>query len=111
VGKGRQLSDHKDSPLAMTQGNDEKLQIAQASTSTSGSASLTLSTPEGKENDDFEQRLANLPEQHREEILRQYDLPTSQATILTMLGFATWVEMLLMVAGTILSIGAGPSRL
>lgn len=109
MGKGTQQSDHQDSPLAMTQGDDEKLQIPQASTS--GSASLTLSTPEGKENDDFEQRLANLPERHREEILRQYDLPTSQATILTMLGFATWVEVLLMVVGTILSIGAGPFRL
>jgi hypothetical protein len=94
----------------MTQRDEEKPQVAQRSTSTSGSASLTLSTPETKENNDFEQRLEKLPEQHREAILRQYDVPTCQATILTMLGFATWVEVFLMIAGTILAIAAGPSR-
>ena len=96
----------------MTQYDDEKLRVDQPSTWTSGSTSLTPSAPDvEKENDDFERHLANLPEQYREEILRQYDVPTSKATIFTILGFATWVEMLLMVVGTLLSIGAGTSRL
>lgn len=71
--------------------------------------SSTSTTPEevGKIEDDFEHRLASLPEQYREEILRQYDLPTCKATLLTILGYATWVEVLLMIAGTLLSICAG----
>jgi len=60
-----------------------------------------------EEKDDFQLRLAKLPDQYREEILRQYDLPTSKATPLTILGFATWVEVLLMIAGTLFAIGAG----
>ena len=96
----------------MTQRDDEKPQVDQPSTSTSGSPSLTPSAPGAeKETDDFEQRLSNLPEQYRVEILRQYDVPTVKATIFAILGFATWVEVLLMIAGTIFSIGAGTSRL
>jgi hypothetical protein len=55
----------------------------------------------------FEERLTTLPEQYREEVLRQYDLPESKATLLSILGLATWFEIFLMVAGTFLSIAAG----
>ena len=56
---------------------------------------------------DFEKRLAKLPEKYRQEILHQYDFPDSKATLLSILGLATWVEVLLMIAGTIFSIAAG----
>ena len=55
----------------------------------------------------FEERLTTLPEQYREEVLRQYDLPESKATLLSILGLATWFEIFLMVTGTFLSIAAG----
>lgn len=56
---------------------------------------------------EFPKRLEGLPKQYREEILRQYEIPTSKATLLTILKSATWVEVLLMIFATILSIGAG----
>ena len=70
------------------------------------SASSASETDEKKEVE-YEARLATLPEEYRDEVLRQYDLPESKATILSIFAFATWMEILLMVAGTIFSIGAG----
>ena len=78
--------------------------------STSVSASPTKTEVE-KEDDDFVQRLRALPEQYREEILRQYDLPATKGSLVAILGFATWVEVILMAVGSILSIGAGPNPL
>jgi hypothetical protein len=71
-----------------------------------GASVSELETDEKKEVE-YEARLATLPEEYREEVLRQYDLPASKATVLSILSFATWLEIFLMVAGTILSIGAG----
>jgi len=58
--------------------------------------------------DNFEERLAGLPEKYREEILKQYDMPDVKVTLFGVLRHATWVEILLMVAGTFLSIASGP---
>ena len=83
----------------MTQKESGKEHVAESSVSESD---------EKKDKDkEFEERLAALPEQYREEVLRQYDLPESKATLLSILRYATWVEIFMMVAGTILSIGAG----
>ena len=60
-----------------------------------------------KELAEFPKRLEGLPKKYREEILRQYEIPTSKATLLTILGSATWMEVLLMIFATILSITAG----
>lgn len=64
-----------------------------------------------KDDDDFQQRLASLPQQHREEILRQYELPICKASLLSLLGFARWVEVIMMIVGSIFSIAAGTDRL
>ena len=57
--------------------------------------------------DDFEERLAGLPEKYRDEILKQYDIPQIKVSLFGILQHATWVEILLMVAGTFLSIASG----
>ena len=68
-------------------------------------------TPESGEpelkKDDFEDRLGSLPEKYRDEILRQYDIPQTKVTLLSVLEHATWAEILLMTAGTLLSIASG----
>ena len=78
-----------------------------ADTVTANASASSGSETDEKKEVEYEARLATLPEEYRDEVLRQYDLPESKATILSILAFATWVEILLMVTGTILSIGAG----
>jgi len=60
-----------------------------------------------KVKDEFKERLATLPEQYREEILKQYDLPEASATLLSVFKYASWKEALLMVIGTFMAIGSG----
>lgn len=57
--------------------------------------------------DDFEQRLAGLPEMYRDEILRQYDIPQTKVSLLAVLRHATLFEKLLMIVGTIMAIASG----
>lgn len=72
-------------------------------------ASAPDTTPELEtQKDDFEERLAGLPEKYRDEILKQYDIPGTKVTLFGVLRHATWVEILLMVSGTLLSIASGP---
>ena len=61
--------------------------------------------------DDFEERLAGLSRNYREEILQQYDIPKSRATLLAVFQHATWLEKLLMILGTVMSITSGDSHL
>jgi ATP-binding cassette, subfamily B (MDR/TAP), member 1 len=58
-------------------------------------------------NDDFEQRLAGLPERYRDEILRQYDIPQTEVSLLAVLRHATWFEKVLMIVGSIMSVATG----
>lgn len=57
--------------------------------------------------DDFEQRLAGLPDKYRDEILRQYDVPQTKVSLFAVLRRATWFETFLMIVGTIMSIATG----
>jgi hypothetical protein len=59
--------------------------------------------------DDFELRLDALPEKYRTEILRQYDLPEVKVTLLTTFQYATWIEVLLMLVGSLAAAAAGIS--
>jgi hypothetical protein len=60
--------------------------------------------------EEFEAKLASLPEQYREAILRQYDIPDTKMSLLGVLRYATPFEILLMIVGAILSIAAGTRR-
>jgi ABC transporter transmembrane region len=60
-----------------------------------------------KKEDDFEQRLAGLPEKYKEEILKQYDVPTAKYTLLSVLRYATLSEKALMVLGGITATASG----
>ena len=92
--------------MTCEEGSDETFKVFESRSTPKSKTEL-----EKKDDDDFEQRLASLPQQCREEILRQYDLPTFKVTLFSMLGFATWVEVILMIVGSMLSIGAGTNRL
>lgn len=59
---------------------------------------------------DFEQRLAHLPENQRKNVLRQYEMPNVNATLLDVLRWATSFEVALMGLGTVLAVAAGSSR-
>src|SRR5438046_9676325 len=48
-----------------------------------------------------------LPKKYREEILRQYDLPTKKATVLDIFHWATPLDTFLMLIGTLMAIAAG----
>jgi len=80
----------------------------QLSDSPSATSALNATTETEAKKDDFEERLAGLPETYRNEILKQYDIPETKVTLFGVLRHATWVEVLLMVAGTFLSIASGP---
>jgi len=80
----------------------------QHSHSPSATRPLDTTTDTETKKDDFEERLAGLPEKYRNEILKQYDVPETKVTLFGVLRHATVVEILLMVAGTILSIASGP---
>lgn len=51
--------------------------------------------------------LDRLPEKHREEILKQYDLPKVNVNFFTLLGYGNYVDYALQVVGSIMSVGAG----
>jgi hypothetical protein len=51
--------------------------------------------------------LDQLPEKHREEILKQYDLPKVSVNLFTLLGYGNYVDYALQVVGSIMSVGAG----
>jgi hypothetical protein len=74
--------------------------------STSGANTVKTCVP-GEEKGEFEAKLEGLPEKYREEILKQYDLPESSASLVSIFKHASWVECLLMAVGTVMSIGAG----
>jgi hypothetical protein len=57
--------------------------------------------------EEFEAKLASLPEQYRAAILRQYDIPDTKMSILGVLRYATPFEIFLMILGTVLSIASG----
>ena len=80
----------------------------QLSYSPSATSALDTTTDTETKKDVFEERLAGLPEKYRSEILKQYDIPETKVTLFGVLRHATWVEVLLMVAGTFLSIASGP---
>lgn len=72
------------------------------------SPSKEKAVPHGPElEDDFDAKLASLPERHRAEILRQYDIPNAKVTLFAVLHYATPFEIFLMLVGLLLSIGAG----
>lgn len=83
--------------------------------SQSSTASATIPADDGagtpeEEKDQFKVKLEGLPEKYKEEILKQYDLPDTKATLFSILKYATWVEIVLMVVGTLMSIGSGTSH-
>jgi hypothetical protein len=59
----------------------------------------------------FEERLALLPENYREQILRQYELSDKKYTVIDVLRWANPLEIGLMILGTLVAIGAGPISL
>ena len=65
------------------------------------------STENENNEDDFEKRLAGLPEKYRDEILRQYEIPEDKVTLFAVLRHATMFEKLLMIIGTIMAIASG----
>src|SRR5436190_17350876 len=60
-----------------------------------------------KQDDDFEKRLAGLPDQYRDEILRQYEIPETNASLFAVLRYATLFEKLLMIIGAFMAIASG----
>jgi hypothetical protein len=54
--------------------------------------------------------LDRLPTQYREEILKQYDLPQTKVSFLTVFRYATPLEYAMQVIGLIAAIGAGTLR-
>ena len=76
--------------------------------STSAANTVKSGVPDDeKEKGEFEAKLQGLPEKYREEILKQYDLPETKASLISILKHAKGIEILLMVVGTLMSIGSG----
>jgi len=87
----------------------------------SSSASAELSAPnsthgvldhdnkqkDADDQDEFEAKLAQLPAVYRAEILKQYEIPDTKVTIFSIYAYSTWVETLLMIVGTVCSVGSG----
>ncbi len=59
----------------------------------------------------LEAMLERLPSHYRKEILKQYDLPETKVSIMTILGFATPLEVGLQILGLLCAIAAGIARL
>lgn len=55
-------------------------------------------------------QLEQLPEKHREEILKQYDLPNVKVNLFTILGYGTSLDFTLQIVGGLMSLGAGISH-
>jgi hypothetical protein len=78
--------------------------------STSKTVTNATTPDDGSEKeDDFQLRLNGLPEKYRDEILRQYELPEVKATLFTIFRYATWIEVLLMLVGSLTAAAAGIS--
>ena len=75
--------------------------------SATASASATANGAPEDEKGEFQTKLEGLPQKYKEEILKQYELPETNASLVSILKYATWVETLLMVVGTLMSIGSG----
>ena len=56
---------------------------------------------------DDKDQLDQLPEKHREEILKQYDLPNVKVNLFTILGYGTPLDFAMQIVGSIMSVGAG----
>lgn len=56
---------------------------------------------------DDKDQLDQLPEKHREEILKQYDLPNVKVNLFTILGYGTPLDFTMQIVGSIMSVGAG----
>jgi hypothetical protein len=55
----------------------------------------------------LEETLARLPTRFREELARQYDLPDNKISIIDILRYATPLEVVMMIVGTVMAIVAG----
>jgi hypothetical protein len=86
---------------------EKELAISQSPSATGSTVIPTESFDQEKKEEDFQERLAGLPEKYKEEILRQYDLPETKVSFLAILGHATWIEVVLMVVGSLMSIASG----
>jgi hypothetical protein len=51
--------------------------------------------------------LDQLPEKHRDEILKQYDLPDVKVNLFTILGYGTPLDFVLQSFGSVMAVGAG----
>lgn len=51
--------------------------------------------------------LDQLPDKHREEILKQYDLPIAKVNFFTILGYGTPLDFVLQSLGSVMAVGAG----
>jgi hypothetical protein len=87
-------------------GDEEKVSTAQP---LSGADFLTDKSK--TEDESFDAKLSQLPEQYRAEILRQYEIPEEKVSLLAVLRFATLLEKLLMVIGLLMSIAAGTKHM
>jgi hypothetical protein len=54
-------------------------------------------------------RLDALPQKHRDELLKQYDLPEVKVNLIKLLGYGTPVDVVLQLVGSIMAFGAGLS--
>jgi hypothetical protein len=73
-------------------------------------SAVTETAESKKDNEEFEERLAGLPEKYRDEILRQYDIPETNVSLFAVLRHATLFENLLMIVGTLMAIASGISH-
>jgi len=51
--------------------------------------------------------LDKLPDKHREEILKQYELPNVKVNFFTILGYGTPLDFALQILGSVMSVAAG----
>jgi len=56
---------------------------------------------------DDKEQLDLLPEKHREEILKQYDLPNVKVNLFTLLGYGTPLDFALQILGSVMATAAG----
>lgn len=87
----------------------EKDQLEPSTSKAATSTTLPDSDGQSDKRDVFEESLLGLPEKYRDEILRQYNLPETKASLLSILRFATWKETTLMIVGSLASAAAGNS--
>lgn len=54
-------------------------------------------------------RLDPLPQKHREEIMKQYDLPDVKVSLIKLLRYGTPLDVILQILGSVMAVGAGPT--